>query len=144
VRFAVPAGIIAGTAALSVYFVARSVEGTTLTESRTAATVTLLGVGLGLLVRLTSTLPAWRWALVAAMAVATALALVVPPIATFFDLAYPPAAVWWTMAGVLLVALVAVRFVPTAGDDDPADQEVGGAVGGAADEAVGNAAPRKG
>jgi hypothetical protein len=48
------------------------------------------------------------------------------------------------MAGVLLVALVAVRFVPTAGDDDPADQEVGGAVGGAADEAVGNAAPRKG
>ncbi|MFN7148425.1 MAG: HAD-IC family P-type ATPase [Microthrixaceae bacterium] len=100
VRFAIPAGGIAGTAALSVYFVARSVDGTTLTESRTAATVTLLGVGLGLLVRLTSTLPAWRWALVAAMAVATGLALVVPPIATFFDLAYPPAPVWWTMAAV--------------------------------------------
>jgi cation-transporting ATPase E len=123
VRFALPAGIIAGTAALSVYFVARSVEGTTLTESRTAATVTLLGVGLGLLVRLTSTLPAWRWALVAAMALATAAALVVTPIATFFDLAYPPAAVWWTIAGVLVVAQVAVRFVPTAGDDDAAPRK---------------------
>lgn len=123
VQFAVPAGVIAGTAALTVYFVARSVEGTTLTESRTAATVTLLGVGLGLLVRLTSTLPAWRWGLVAAMAVATALALVVPPVATFFDLAYPPAAVWWAMAGVLVVAQVAVRFVPTAGDGDAAPRK---------------------
>ena len=36
----------------------------TLTESRSSATITLLGVGLGLLVRLTATLPPWRWALV--------------------------------------------------------------------------------
>jgi cation-transporting ATPase E len=120
VRFAIPAGVIAGAAALSVYFVARSTEGSTLTESRTAATVTLLGIGLGLLVRLTSTLPSWRWVLVAAMAVATGLALAVPPIATFFDLAYPPAPVWWTMLGVLVVAQIAIRFVPTASDDDEA------------------------
>ena len=58
VRFAIPAGLIAGTAALVVYFAARAADGSTLTESRSAATITLLGVGLGLLVRLTATLPA--------------------------------------------------------------------------------------
>jgi magnesium-transporting ATPase (P-type) len=116
VQFAVPAGIIAATAALVVYFAARSVDGSTLTQSRSAATITLLGVGLGLLVRLTATLPPWRWALVASMAVATALAVAVPPIAAFFDLAYPPAGVWWVMVVVLVVAQVVIRFVPVATD----------------------------
>ena len=118
VRFAIPAGLIAGTAALVVYFAARSADGSTLTESRSAATITLLGVGLGLLVRLTATLPPWRWALVAAMAAATALAVAVPPIAAFFDLTYPPPSVWWVIAVVLVVAQVAVRFVPVATDDE--------------------------
>ena len=83
-----------------------------------AATVTLLGVGLGLLVRLTETLPRWRWLLVAAMAAATALAIVVDPIAEFFALAHPPAALWWVIAVVLLVAQVAIRFVPVPSDDE--------------------------
>ena len=118
VSFAVPSGIIAGTAALVVYFAARATEGSSLTESRSAATVTLLGVGLGLLVRLTETLPRWRWLLVAAMASATALAIVVDPIAEFFALAHPPAALWWVIAVVLLAAQVAIRFVPVPSDDE--------------------------
>jgi cation-transporting ATPase E len=117
VRFAIPAGLIAGAAALVVYFAARAAEGSTLTESRSAATITLLGVGLGLLVRLTASLPPWRWGLVAAMGAATVLAVVLPPVAAFFDLAYPPASVWWVIAVVLAVAQVAVRFVPVATDD---------------------------
>ena len=117
VRFAIPAGVIAATAALTVYFAARSVDGSTLTESRSAATITLLGVGLGLLVRLTATLPPWRWALVAAMAAATGLAVAVEPVAAFFDLSYPPAGVWWVMVAVLVAAQVAIRFVPVATDD---------------------------
>lgn len=118
VQFAVPAGVIAATAALVVYFAARSVDGSTLTQSRSAATITLLGVGLGLLVRLTATLPPWRWVLVASMAAATALAVAVPPIAAFFDLAYPPAGVWWVMVVVLVVAQIAIRFVPVATDGE--------------------------
>lgn len=118
VRFAIPAGLIAGTAALAVYFAARSVDGSTLTESRSSATITLLGVGLGLLVRLTATLPPWRWALVGAMALATVAAVAVPPIAAFFDLTYPPSAVWWVIAVVLVVAQIAIRFVPVATDGD--------------------------
>ncbi len=118
VSFAVPSGIIAGTAALVVYFAARATEGSSLTESRSAATVTLLGVGLGLLVRLTETLPRWRWLLVAAMAAATVLAIVVDPVAEFFALAHPPAALWWVIAVVLLAAQVAIRFVPVPSDDE--------------------------
>jgi cation-transporting ATPase E len=123
VRFAIPAGVIAAVAALTVYFAARSLDGSTLTESRSAATITLLGVGLGLLVRLTATLPPWRWALVATMAAATALAVAVKPVAAFFDLAYPPSGVWWVMVAVLVAAQVAIRFVPVATDDpdDPHD-----------------------
>lgn len=116
VRFAIPAGLIAGASALVVYFAARATDGSTLTESRSAATITLLGVGLGLLVRLTATLPPWRWALVAAMAGATVIAVTVPPIAAVFDLSLPPSSVWWVIVGVLVVAQIAVRFVPVATD----------------------------
>ena len=116
VRFAVPAGLIAGTAALIVYFTALAAQGSNLTESRTAATMTLLGVGLAILVRLTGSLPIWRWALIAAMGVGVVLALTLPITQKFFDLEYPPAAVLQVMLVVVLLASVAVQFVPVAGD----------------------------
>ncbi len=116
VSFAIPAGVIAGSAALVVYFATRSVPDATLTEARSAATLTLLGVGLGLLVRLTATLPPWRWALVATMALATVLAVVVEPVAAFFELEASPPEIWWVIVAVLVVAQVLVRFVPVASD----------------------------
>jgi cation-transporting ATPase E len=116
VRFAVPAGLIAGTAALIVYFTALAAQGSNLTESRTAATMTLLGVGLAILVRLTGSLPIWRWALIAVMGVGVVLALTLPITQKFFDLEYPPAAVLQVMLVVVLLASVAVQFVPVAGD----------------------------
>jgi cation-transporting ATPase E len=116
VRFAVPAGLIAGTAALIIYFTSLAAQGSNLTESRTAATMTLLGVGLAILVRLTGSLPIWRWALIAAMGVGVVLALTLPITQKFFDLEYPPAAVLQVMLVVVLLASVAVQFVPVAGD----------------------------
>jgi cation-transporting ATPase E len=116
VRFAVPAGLIAGTAALIIYFTALAAQGSNLTESRTAATMTLLGVGLAILVRLTGSLPIWRWALIAAMGVGVVLALTLPITQKFFDLEYPPAAVLQVMLVVVMLASVAVQFVPVAGD----------------------------
>jgi cation-transporting ATPase E len=126
VRFSMPSGLIAGAAALVAYFASRATEGTNLTESRTAATVTLLGVGLGILIRLTGTLPAWRWILVASMAAGTALVLVLPFTRTFFDLEYPPGSVWWVMVATVVVAQVAIRFVPVTADGE---HPRGGAVG---------------
>ena len=118
VRFAVPAGLIAGTAALIVYFTALHTQGSNLTESRTAATVTLLGVGLAILIRLTGSLPSWRWALITAMGLGVVLALTLPFTKEFFDLEYPPTAVWQVMVVVVLLAGIAVQFVPVAGDTD--------------------------
>src|SRR5690606_12454459 len=93
------------------------------TESRTAATVTLLGVGLGILVRLTSSLPPWRWVLVGAMAVATALALTLAPVAEFFDLVMPPTSTWWALFAVVAVGWIVVMFVPVHTDRDDFDPE---------------------
>ena len=112
VRFAIPAGLIAGVCALVSYFFARSQDASSLTESRTAATVTLLGVGLGILVRLTSSLPPWRWILVGCMAVATVLSLTLPMVSAFFDLDMPPTSTWWALLAVVLAGWIAIHFVP--------------------------------
>jgi cation-transporting P-type ATPase E len=117
VRFSLPAGAIAGVAALVVWVVAQAVTDD-LTQARTAPTVTLLAVGLGILVRLTSPLPAWRWYLVAAMAAATALSLLIPPVAEVFELAVPPLLVWLAIAASVAAANLAMRLVPISTGDD--------------------------
>lgn len=117
VRFCVPAGAIAGLAALTVWFTSRgAVED--LTEARTATTLALLAIGLVILVRLTSSLPPWRWALVGAMAATSVVGMLLEPVRRFFELAPPPGNVWWTMAAVVAVAAAAIRFVPVTADHD--------------------------
>ena len=116
VRFAIPAGAIAAAAALAVYFYAREVADTSLTDARSAATITLLAVGLLLLLRLTRTLPPWRWILVGSMAAGIVLVLAIPATAEFFDLDYPPDTVWEAMGVAVLAAAIAVRFVPVTAD----------------------------
>ncbi len=116
VRFAVPAGAIAAVAALTVYLVGRANAGTTLIEARSAATITLLGVGLAILLRLTGSLPRWRWALVAAMAAAVLAVLVVPWLAALFELDMPPADTWIFMATVVAASAAVLHFVPVTAD----------------------------
>ena len=135
VRFSIPAGLIAGTASLVAYFAARIDLGSSLTDStltaaqltqaRTAATVTLLGAGLGILVRLTAKLPLSRWILVGAMAAATESALALPSTRQFFDLDYPPTAVWWVMLGAVVCTWIALRFVPVTVDGESAGDNGG-------------------
>lgn len=119
VKFCVPAGIVAAVGALVVWFYARGATDH-LVEARTAATLTLLGIGLGILVRLTTTLPPWRWVLVCSMVGLVAAAIWVDPIADFFQLSRPPAPVWWVIAAVVAAAHLVVRLIPVT-----ADQPVG-------------------
>ena len=119
IHFAIPAGLIAAAAALTTFFLTRAEPDTTLTQARTAATVCLLGVGLGILIRLTGSLPAWRWALVGAMGAALAAVLFIPALSTYFELAFPPARQWLVVFGCIAVANVAIRFVPVASDSEP-------------------------
>lgn len=116
VRFAVPAGLIAAAAALGVWFYSREVAGTSLDDARSATTITLLAVGLLLLLRLTRTLPPWRWILVGAMASCVLVVLAIPPVAHFFALEYPPRSVWEAMVVAVAFAALAIRFVPVTAD----------------------------
>ncbi|MGI9578673.1 MAG: cation-translocating P-type ATPase, partial [Microthrixaceae bacterium] len=116
VRFAIPAGSVAAVAALAVYLGARANSGTALIEARSAATITLLGVGLVILLRLTGSLPAWRWALVAAMAASIVAVLVIPPLSSFFELDMPPGDTWAFMASVVAVSAAVLHFVPVTAD----------------------------
>ena len=116
VAFAIPAGAIAAVASLSVYFYSREVAGVGLTETRSATTITLLAVGLLLLLRLTRTLPPWRWILVGAMAAGILVVLALAPVAHFFALEYPPESVWEIMGVTVAFAAIAVQFVPVTAD----------------------------
>jgi magnesium-transporting ATPase (P-type) len=116
VRFAIPAGVIAAAATLGVYFIARADSASTLLESRSAATITLLGVGLAILLRLTRTLPPWRWILVGCMAAGIVIVLGVPWLAAFFDLDVPPEELWLAIVPAVLAAAVALQFVPVTAD----------------------------
>ncbi|MGI9622024.1 MAG: HAD-IC family P-type ATPase [Acidimicrobiales bacterium] len=90
-RFSVPAGAIAGTATWLVYLYARSLGGDPLSDSeladaRSAATITLLGIGLVVLIVVSRPLRAWKVALAGAMAGLYALVLVWEPARDFFEL----------------------------------------------------------
>jgi cation-transporting ATPase E len=116
VRFAVPAGVIAAAASLVVFLIGTLDDGVSTVEARSSATIALLGVGLAILVRLTGSLPAWRWALVACMASTILVVLAVPPLARFFELDHPPPELWVVMAVSVAVAAASLWLVPVTAD----------------------------
>ena len=66
--FSVPAGVVAGVATFAAYELARRRTDLALTEVRTLATLTLLGIGLVVLAVASRPLKAWKVVLVASMA----------------------------------------------------------------------------
>ncbi len=116
VRFSIPAGAIAAVASLAVYLTGRMAAGTTLIEARSAATITLLGVGLAILLRLTRSLPPWRWALVSAMVASVLGVMLIPPLSSLFELDLPPLSTWIAILAVVAVAAFVLHFVPVTAD----------------------------
>jgi len=72
--FAVPAGVVAGLASYGAFEIALA-SGTSLDDSRTVATVVLLGVGLWIVGRVAQPLRLWKFGLIAAMVCGAALGL---------------------------------------------------------------------
>lgn len=89
-RFAVPAGVVAATATLVGYQVARRVGDLPLDESRTVAVIVLFMVALWVLMILARPFNTWRAALVGSMAGAFFLALALPIPNDYFELPLPP------------------------------------------------------
>jgi cation-transporting P-type ATPase E len=112
-RFAAPAGILAGVATLLAYELARREPGLSLVQERTTAVMTLLWVGLAVLSIIATPLTGWRVALVGAMAAAFPAVLLVPFARRFFALQAPPLIVWLAAIGIAAIVWSFARlFVP--------------------------------
>jgi cation-transporting ATPase E len=109
--FAVPAGVCAACATFVAYALGRLAPDVNLDESRTIATMVLLGVGLALLARLIRPLTWLRRGLIAALAAAYLLALVVPAAKDFFLLNVPPPVVTLAALGSASIAMWVFDFV---------------------------------
>jgi magnesium-transporting ATPase (P-type) len=107
-RFAVPAGVCSAVATFVAYAFGRWAPDVNLEEARTTATMVLLAVGLGLLLRLARPLTLWRRLLVAALAFSYLAALTVPPLTEFFALNMPPPVVVLAALGAASMALWAL------------------------------------
>lgn len=115
-RFAVPSGLVAGTATMGAFLAASDLGGATMAQARTVATWSLLALGLVVLALIARPLHPPRLMLVAALAGGGALVSAVPWSRQLFALAVPPsAAVAWAAlvvaasAPVLLAAVAATR-----------------------------------
>lgn len=106
-RLAIPAGALAAAGTFAGYALARSRTDLSLDQARTTATVTLVGIGLFVLLRLARPLTPWKTMLVVGMAGLFALTLALPSGRTFFALALPPPGVA-AAAGVIVTIVAAV------------------------------------
>jgi cation-transporting ATPase E len=140
-RFCIPAGLIAGTAALVAYGIARYGHDLPTREVRTTSALVLIAAALWVLVLQARPFTplrtnGWKAVLVAAMAGAVALILLVPAFRDFYAVQLPPAEVLGEAAIVAGVAISLLelgwrasrvithrRNFDAVADDDPSDEE---------------------
>jgi cation-transporting ATPase E len=111
-RFSLPAGFVAGTVTYAVYEIVRRMDDVTLDEARTAATITLLGAGLVILVLVSRPLRTWKVGLAVAMAASYVLVMTIDPLREFFELDIPPADAWVVIVIGTVVAGIGLWFLP--------------------------------
>ncbi|AEW94772.1 HAD-IC family P-type ATPase [Streptantibioticus cattleyicolor] len=113
-RFALPAGVVAGAAAFASYVMARAVYGGaagTREAQTSAATLTLFVVSMWVLTIVARPWTWWRVLLVAAMAAGFVVVLAVPVLQRFFALRLVGAEAPWGAAGIGAVACLVVEAV---------------------------------
>jgi len=107
VRFCVPAGIVAGTASLIAYALAKYEENLVSREARTTTTLVLVAVGLWVLVILARPFSRWKGFLVGSMVGAVVLILVIEPLRDFYALQLPD----WRIVGEAGLVAAGAIFV---------------------------------
>jgi cation-transporting ATPase E len=111
-RFAVPAGLIVGVAAMVVFGVGRSsLVGADRESAQSATTLALTALGLWVLFELARPLDRVRGLLLAAMVVLGVAVFTIPPLAQFFSLEVPSADLGLLVAVVVAVAALLVEVV---------------------------------
>ena len=102
-RFSMPVGVVAAAGTLIAYEIARRASSVDLSEARTAATMTLLGLGLVILALTARPLELWKLGLIAGMAGLYALVLLVPFGRNYFQLELFPAWLWLLCVATAIV-----------------------------------------
>ncbi|MEI7754035.1 MAG: HAD-IC family P-type ATPase [Actinomycetota bacterium] len=121
VRFSIPVGAVMAAASLGTYFTCSDALNLSLVESRTAASLSLLGAGLAVLAVLARPLNKARVALVAAMPCGAAIVLVSAPLRDFFALVTPSAEAWLVIAVSAISASLALILHQWLADRRPPD-----------------------
>jgi cation-transporting P-type ATPase E len=101
---AIPAGTVAAAATFAAYALARDQDGVGGPEARTTATISLFLLALWVLAILARPAPAFRTALVAAMAAGFGIVLAVPNLREFFAVDLPQSVVVLAAVGVAALA----------------------------------------
>ncbi|MDE0657826.1 MAG: HAD-IC family P-type ATPase [Acidimicrobiaceae bacterium] len=102
-RFSLPAGAVAGVVTFVLYEAVRRLDGVSLDEARTSATMTLLAIGLVILLLISRPLRPWKVGLAAAMAASYGAAMALPMLREFFELDVPPLGPWLCVVGAVIV-----------------------------------------
>ena len=102
-RFSLPAGAVAGLVTFVLYEVVRRLDGVSLDEARTSATMTLLAIGLAILLLISRPLRPWKVGLAAAMAASYGTAMALPFLREFFELDAPTLGGWLCVLGAVIV-----------------------------------------
>ena len=109
--YSLPAGVAAAVATFTCYEVVRR-SSATLAEARTAATVTLLAVGLVILLMVSRPVRAWKLVLVAAMGLSYGAVVAVEAGRQYFEMDMPPASAWVATAACVLGGGLLVGLLP--------------------------------
>jgi cation-transporting ATPase E len=96
--------VVAAAATFGAYLAARDVEGVTLQQARSVATLTLFGVGVVVLGLVARPLNRLRATVLVAAVAAFVVVLAVPGLRRFFALSVPPG---WAMAAILALVVAA-------------------------------------
>ena len=109
-RFAIPAGLVAGVEVFVAYWVARG-ESDTLGEAQTTAMVSLFACSLYIVQLVARPIVWWKIVLIASMALLFVLCVAVPYGRHFFDLHFGPWYQWTTGLVIAAVACVALEVL---------------------------------
>nr|NIR41767.1 HAD-IC family P-type ATPase [Actinomycetota bacterium]NIS36843.1 HAD-IC family P-type ATPase [Actinomycetota bacterium]NIT98940.1 HAD-IC family P-type ATPase [Actinomycetota bacterium]NIU22588.1 HAD-IC family P-type ATPase [Actinomycetota bacterium]NIU71333.1 HAD-IC family P-type ATPase [Actinomycetota bacterium] len=107
-RFSLPAGAVAGAVTYVLYEVVRRMDDVSLAEARTAATGTLLLIGLVILVLISRPLRPWKIGLAAVMAAFYLVTMAWSFTRDYFELDLPPAGALAAMAVAGLVGSIGI------------------------------------
>jgi len=111
-RFSLPAGAATALATFAAYVLARRHDSVNITEARTAATITLLAIGLVTLVVVSRPLRPWKVVLAASMGAFYVAVLVIEPLKKYFEFDHPPRTIWLEIILCSLAGAAGVILLP--------------------------------